>query len=418
MKTIDISAPAGGWDSLAAALRAGADSVYFGVGQLNMRSGAAANFTIDDLDEVARKCRRANVTPRLALNTIVHDDEIDEINRILAAAQTAGINTVIAADLAVMRQARKRRMETHVSVQANVSNLEAVKHYAQFADVMILARELTLPRIRHIIETINAEPILGPSGDPVKIELFAHGALCVAVSGKCLMSLALHDASANRGECRQPCRRAYQVTDLHTGDELVIDNQFVMSPKDICVIGFLDQLLDAGVSVLKIEGRGRPPEYVRVTVETYREAIDAWRSGTFSADKVEQWRERLRSVFNRGFWKGGYYLGESMGEWCGANGNQSPIHKIHIGEVARYYPKLRVAELILKADGASVGQTLLISGRTTGAVTCQIRELRDDGGPVEFAEKGTVVSVPVPEKVRPGDIAYRLERRPFGATSQ
>ena len=329
-------APAGSFESLAAALQGGADSVYFGVGKLNMRSRATVNFSEEDLPEIVARCHEAGAKAYLTLNIIVYDEELEEVHALCSAARKAGVDAVIASDLAVISSARSIGLEVHMSVQANVCNMASVKFYAQYADVVVLARELTLAQIRHIIESIRKEGVKGPSGELLRVEIFAHGALCVAVSGKCHMSLAAYNSSANRGACFQNCRRAYRVTDEETGNELVIDNKYVMSPKDLCTIPVLDQLLDAGVSVLKLEGRGRSSDYVRTVTSVYREAARACQDGTFSSDRAEAWMKRLESVFNRGFWQGGYYLGVKWGEWSGSANSRAALLKIHIARVENF----------------------------------------------------------------------------------
>lgn len=409
---IEIMAPAGSFESLAAALQGGADSVYFGVGKLNMRSRATVNFSEEDLPEIVERCHEAGAKAYLTLNIIVYDEELEAVHALCDAARKAGVDAVIASDLAVISYARSIGLEVHMSVQANVCNMASVKFYAQYADVVVLARELTLAQIRHIIESIRKEGVKGPSGELLRVEIFAHGALCVAVSGKCHMSLAAYNSSANRGACFQNCRRAYRVTDEETGNELVIDNKYVMSPKDLCTIPVLDQLLDAGVSVLKLEGRGRSSDYVRTVTSVYREAARACQDGTFSADRAEAWMKRLESVFNRGFWQGGYYLGVKWGEWSGSANSRAALLKIHIARVENFYKKNGVAALFLEAGGLSAGQTILITGPTTGAVRMEVaamrRETAEGMEPVEAAQKGETVYLAVPERVRRRDKVYLL----------
>ncbi|QSH41719.1 U32 family peptidase [Lentisphaerota bacterium ZTH] len=418
MNKIEVMAPAGSFDSLAAAIRAGADSVYFGVGSLNMRSRATVNFSIDDLPKIIRLCRKAGVKTYLTLNIIVYDDELTFVRNTCDAAKAAGVDAVIAADMAVIKYADKIGLPVHVSVQANVSNIESVRFYAQFADVMVLARELTLAQINKIITTIDQENICGPSGDKVRVEIFAHGALCVSVSGKCYMSLGAYNSSANRGACFQNCRRRYRVIDEETGEELVIDNKYVMSPKDICTIEFLDRLLESGVSILKLEGRGRSADYVQTVTKVYREACNAWQRHDYTPDKIDFWLEELKTVFNRGFWRGGYYLGEPLGDWCGFGGSRAKLHKIHLGRVNKYFSKLGVAELSIEAADLKTGQLLLVNGPTTGALKFQASEIRLAGKKVETAPKGSIVSVPVPEKVRKNDQLYMLVERRFGEEAE
>jgi putative protease len=414
MKNIEVMAPAGAFDSLAAAIRGGADSVYFGVGRLNMRSRATVNFQVEDLPKIVRLCRKANVKTYLTLNVLVYDNELDEIKQTCDAAKAAGVDAVIASDVSVMQYAHEIGLPVHISVQANVSNIETVKFYSRFAEVVVLARELTLPQVKNIIDSIEREKITGPSGNLMRVEIFAHGALCVSVSGKCYMSLATYNSSANRGACFQNCRRKYRVIDEETGEELIVDNRYVMSPKDICTVEFLDQILASGVSILKLEGRGRSSDYVHTVTQVYREAANAWLEGSFNNDKVDGWLERLKTVFNRGFWKGGYYLGEPLGEWCGFGGSQAKKHKIHIGKVNKYFTKIKVAELSVEAADLLRGQELLIIGPTTGVLICKAEEIRLDGQSVECAPKGSVISVPVPGKVRKNDQLYLLVERKFG----
>ncbi|MCP3964972.1 MAG: U32 family peptidase [Lentisphaerae bacterium] len=414
MKKIEVMAPAGSFDSLSAAIRAGADSVYFGVGSLNMRSRATVNFSIEDLPKIVKLCKKAGVKTYLTLNIIVYDDELKYVRTICDAAKVAGVNAVIAADIAVMKYANSIGLPVHVSVQANVSNTESVRFYSQFADVMVLARELTLPQISNIIKTIEKDNICGPSGERIRIEIFTHGALCVSVSGKCYMSLGAYNSSANRGACFQNCRRRYRVIDDETGEELVIDNKYVMSPKDICTLEFLDRLLESGVSILKLEGRGRSADYVDTVTKVYREACDAWLKNQFTPENVDLWLEELKTVFNRGFWKGGYYLGEPLGEWCGFGGSRAKLHKIHLGRVTKYFSKLGVVELNVEAAELPQGQLLLIIGPTTGAVKFNASEIRLAGNNVSCAPKGSIVSVPVPRKVRKNDQLYLLVERRFG----
>lgn len=412
---IEIMAPAGSFESLAAALQGGADSVYFGVGKLNMRSRATVNFSEEDLPEIVARCHAAGARAYLTLNIIVYDEELEAVRNLCAAAKAAGVDAVIASDLAVIVHAHSIGLEVHMSVQANVCNMAAVKFYASYADVVVLARELTLAQIRHIMDGIRKEDVRGPSGNLLRVEIFAHGALCVAVSGKCHMSLAAYNSSANRGACFQNCRRAYRVTDEETGHELVIDNNYVMSPRDLCTVQVLDQILDAGVSVLKLEGRGRSSDYVRTVTSVYREAAQACLEGTFSPDRADAWLERLASVFNRGFWQGGYYLGVQWGEWSGSANSRASLLKIHIGKVGNFYRKNGVAEILLEAGGLSVGQTILMAGPTTGSVRMEVDAMRQETEagmvPVESAEKGETVYIVVPEQVRRRDKVYLLRPR-------
>lgn len=405
-------APAGSFESLSAALKGGADSVYFGVGKLNMRSRATVNFTVDDMPEIVARCHEFGAKAYLTLNIIVYDDELAEVKELCSAAKAAGIDAVIASDISVILHAHSIGLEVHMSVQANVCNLDAVKFYAQFADVVVLAREVTLGQIRGIIEGIKSDNICGPSGKLVRVEIFAHGALCVAVSGKCHMSLAAYNSSANRGACFQNCRRAYRVIDEETGNELVIDNKYVMSPKDLCTVQVLDQILDAGVSVLKLEGRGRASDYVRKVTSVYRSAATAWENACFTPDKVESWLESLGEVFNRGFWEGGYYLGSKWGEWSGSAHSRANRLKIHLGKVTNFFRKSGVAEIYLEAGSLSVGNQILFTGPTTGALESSVEEIRFDldGDIISLteAEKGQKVLVKVSEKVRRNDKVYLI----------
>jgi putative protease len=414
MKEIEIMAPAGSFESLAAAVKAGADSVYFGVGKLNMRSRATVNFQISDLPKIVRLCRKAEVKTYLTLNIVVYDEELIYIKEICDAAKAAGIDAVIASDIAVITYADSIGLPVHISVQANVSNIQSVRFFAQFADVIVLARELTLSQIEKIIKTIEQENITGPGGKLVRIEIFAHGALCVSVSGKCYMSLAIYNSSANRGACFQNCRRRYRVTDEETGDELVVDNKYIMSPKDICTIEFLDRILNSGIEILKLEGRGRSADYVQTVTEVYRQAVDAWLADKYTDDKISEWYERLKTVFNRGFWRGGYYLGEPLGEWCGTGGSQAKLQKIQIGRVNKYFNKIKVAELSIEAGDLAAGQKLLVTGPTTGAVRFEVSEIRLAGEKVDSVPKGSTISVPCPEKVRKNDMIFILTERRFG----
>ena len=406
-------APAGSWASLSAALKAGAGSVYFGVGKMNMRARSANNFAAGDLPEIIAKCRKQGVRAYLTLNTILFDDELDEAKSLCRAAKEAGVDAVIAADLAVLQIARAEGLPIHLSVQANVTNLTSVEFFSAFADVIVLARELSLEQIHGIIEGIRNHGITGPSGNPVQIEIFAHGALCVAFSGKCQMSLSLYGpkASATRGACFQPCRRNYLVTDQETGDELVLDGHQVMSPKDLCTLPFLDQILDAGVSVLKLEGRGRSADYVSTVVRVYREAIDAWKDGSFQAKReTGEWMAELAKVFHRGFWEGGYYLGKPLGDWAASSNSRATEKKTFAGEITNYFARIGVAEVLVRAGSIKLGDDVWILGKTTGAVRAKITELHTgkEGAPAAEAGHGVLASFPVPEKVRAGDHLYLI----------
>ena len=414
MNKIEIMAPAGSFEALAAAIKAGADSVYFGAGLLNMRARSVVNFSLDDLARIARKCKKSGVKSYLTLNVVVFDSEMEQIKTVCDAAVKAGIAAVIASDIAVIKYAHSIGLPVHISVQANICNLEAVKFFAQYADVMVLARELSLAQIKYIIDGIERENITGPSGGKVRVEIFAHGALCVSFSGKCYMSLGTHNASANRGVCVQNCRRKYRVTDEKTGEELVIDNHNIMSPKDLCTIRFLDQILNSGVAILKLEGRGRSADYVYTVTKCYREAAEAWQNNSYTGDKIKRWLEELDSVFNRGFWHGGYYLGEKLGEWCEDGGSRAKKMKVHLGRVSKYFSKIGVAELEIDAGDLNAGQQLLVTGKTTGAFSFAADEIRCDGKNIDFAPKGSIISVSVPGKVRMNDLVYLLVERVFG----
>lgn len=405
----EIMAPVGSRDALAAAIRAGAGSVYFGVGQLNMRSHSANHFTTDDLRFIARTCHSHGVRAYLTVNTIIYDEDLSAMRQIVDAAVEAGISAVIAADVAVMTYCRKVGMEVHLSTQLNISNVEALRFYAQFADVVVLARELTMEQVSHIHHCIEEEKICGPSGELVRIEMFCHGAMCMAVSGKCYLSLDASNRSANRGECSQLCRRSYTVTDTETGHQLEVDRKYIMSPKDLKTLRFIDKMMEAGVRVFKIEGRARGPEYVDQVVRCYREALQSVLDGTFTEEKKDAWDERLATVFNRGFWDG-YYQGQRLGEWNESYGSKATERKIQVGRITKFYPRLQVAEVRVDAAVLEVGQQFLITGPTTGAVRLECSELRTDDGAIQRAEKGWVVSFPVPQKVRIGDKLFIMEK--------
>lgn len=403
----EIMAPVGSRESLAAAIHAGANSVYFGIGKLNMRSHSANHFTIDDLKEIAETCNAQNIKTYLTVNTVIYGEDITTMHEIIDAAKDANITAVIASDVAVMMYCRQVGVEVHLSTQLNISNIDALKFYAQFADVAVLARELNMDQVKEIHEQIIKQNICGPKGQPIRIEMFCHGAFCMAISGKCYMSL--HDAnrSANRGECVQICRRSYTVTDNETGNQLEIDNKYIMSPKDLKSVRFIDKMMDAGVRVFKIEGRARGPEYVHTVVTCYREAIQSVLDGTFTEEKKDKWDERLSTVFNRGFWDG-YYQGQKMGEWTKEYGNKATEKKVLIGKVMKYFSRLGVAEIAVEANTFAKGEKLLITGNTTGAMFLNAEEIRYDLKPVDVAEQGWRVSIPVPDKVRPNDKLFKL----------
>ncbi|MDD6591242.1 MAG: U32 family peptidase [Prevotella sp.] len=405
----EIMAPVGSRESLAAAINAGADSVYFGIGQLNMRSHSANHFTIDDLREIASICSEHGIKTYLTVNTIIYGEDIDTMHQIVDAAAEAGISAVIASDVAVMTYCRQRGVEVHLSTQLNISNIEALKFYAQFADVVVLARELNMEQVAEIYRQIEQQHVCGPSGQLVRIEMFCHGALCMAVSGKCYMSL--HDAnrSANRGQCVQICRRSYTVTDNETGNQLEIDNKYIMSPKDLKTIRFMDRMMEAGVRVFKIEGRARGPEYVHTVVSCYKEAVSSVINGTFTEERKDEWDQRLATVFNRGFWDG-YYQGQRLGEWNRHYGSNATERKVLVGKVIKYFSKLGVAEVAVEASEFGLGDKLLITGNATGALWLTADEIRYDLKPVERALQRQRVSIPVPEKVRPNDKLFRIEK--------
>jgi putative protease len=403
----EVMAPAGSKEAMAAAIKAGADSVYFGVEQLNMRARQTNNFLVDDLPEVAKLCNDNGVKSYITMNTIIYDHDISLMRRIIDQAKAAGITAVIAADLAVMNYCRKVGMELHVSTQSNITNIETVELFADYADVMVMARELTLKQVGEIVKTIERQDIRGPKGELVQIEIFAHGALCMAVSGKCYLSLHSHNASANRGACIQNCRREYTVTD-EEGIELKIDNEYIMSAKDLCTIDFLDKILEAGVRVLKIEGRGRAADYVYTTTKCYREAVDAFEKGTYTQEKVESWKEQLSEVYNRGFWDG-YYLGRKMGEWSNVHGSVATTRKIYIGKGVKYFDKIGVGEFLLESHDINVGDRLIVTGPTTGLVEAVAEEIRlGTGTAVDKASKGATISLKIAEKIRPSDKLYKV----------
>ncbi len=403
----EVMAPVGSRESLAAAIKAGADSVYFGIGQLNMRSHSANHFTIDDLREIASICSEAGVKTYLTVNTIIYGEDLEQMRLICDAAHAAGISAVIASDVAVMVYCREIGQEVHLSTQLNISNIEALKFYAQFADVVVLARELNMDQVAAIHREIEAQNICGPSGRQIQIEMFCHGALCMAVSGKCYMSLADAGRSANRGECIQICRRSYLLTDAETGNQIEVDNKYLMSPKDLKTVRFIDRLMQSGVRVFKIEGRARGPEYVYTVVRCYKEAIQAVLDGTFTEEKKDEWDERLATVFNRGFWDG-YYQGQRLGEWNKNYGSNATERKQLVGKVVKYFSRLGVAEVAVEASEFSLGDKLLITGPTTGALWLTADEIRFDLKPVATAPQHELVSIPVPEKVRPNDKLFKL----------
>lgn len=405
----EIMAPVGSRESLQAAIQAGAGSVYFGIGRLNMRAHSANTFTVDDLREIAATCAAEGIKTYLTVNTVIYDGDIDDMRTIVDAAKEAGISAVIASDMAVILYCRSVGMEVHLSTQLNISNIEALKFYAQFADVAVLARELNLDQVAAIHRQIEEQNVCGPSGERVKIEMFCHGALCMAVSGKCYLSLDNAGRSANRGECMQLCRRSYIVTDAETSTQLEVDNKYIMSPKDLKTVRFIDRMMRSGVRVFKIEGRARGPEYVYTVVKCYKEAIASVLDGTFTEEKKDRWDERLATVFNRGFWDG-YYQGQRLGEWNDAYGSSATERKVYVGKGVKYFSKLGVAEFTCEAAEFSVGDKMLITGPTTGVMYVTVEEIHDDTHSVQTAQKGTRVAFKVPGKVRPSDKLFKIVR--------
>ncbi|MBN2636128.1 MAG: U32 family peptidase [Prolixibacteraceae bacterium] len=400
-------APVGSYESLMAAIQGGAGSVYFGVEHLNMRSRSSNNFSLDDLRKIVEIAAKYAVKTYLTLNVEIFDGELQQMHEVLKAAKNAGVSAVIAADVSVIQFARSIDLEVHISTQVNITNIEAVKFYAMFADVVVLAREMNLGRVYEISDQIKKENITGPSGNLIRLEMFAHGALCMAISGKCYLSLHEMNSSANRGACLQTCRRAYTVTDNETGAELEIDNEYIMSPKDLKTIHFLNKILDAGVSVLKIEGRARSAEYVKTTVECYREAVDAYFDKRFTEEKIDDWNNRLSMVFNRGFWNG-YYLGQRLGEWSSNYGSLATKRKLYLGKCTNYFTNINVAEFKLETNNLKVGDEIIISGPTTGVVQTTVTEIRVDLTPVDEGKKGERISVQIDEKLRRADKLYKL----------
>lgn len=400
-------APVGSYEALSAAIQAGAGSVYFGIGRLNMRSKSAKNFTLDDLNKIATICNENNVKSYVTINTVVFDEELDEMRQLVDAVKANGISAIIASDQSVIQYARQIGVEVHMSTQCNITNIEAIKYYSQFADVMVTAREVSVNQVKNITRKIEEQNIRGPKGELIRIEVFCHGALCMAVSGKCYLSLDNFNTSANRGACVQPCRRGYTVQDRDKEITLAIENEYIMSPKDLCTLPFLDKVLDAGVKILKIEGRGRSPEYTKVTVGVYSEAVKAIQNGEFTEEKIAQWTERLRSVYNRDFWDG-YYLGRKMGEWTQRYGSQATKTKIFVGTVTNFFAKINVAEIRMETQDLNVGDDIMIIGPTTGVYEDKVSEIRVDLKPVESTEKGELCSIPVKDVIRRGDKVYKV----------
>ena len=405
-KDFEIMAPVGSYESLHAAIAAGTDAVYFGIGNLNMRSRSSVNFTVDDLRNIADICRRNGVKSYLTLNIVLYQTDIEAAHRAVDAALEAGVSAIIATDIAIILYARSVGMEVHISTQANITNFETLRFYAQWADVVVLARELTLDQVAEIHRAIVDNDLRGPRGELVRIEMFCHGALCMAVSGKCYMSLHEMDSSANRGACTQICRRAYTLTDSDTGEQIEVDNKYLMSPKDLKTIHFLNKMVDAGVSVFKIEGRARGPEYVREAVQCYSEALDALCQGTYGEDKIAAWDARLEKIFNRGFWNG-YYLGQRLGEWSHKYGSSATRVKQYVAKGVKYFSRLGVGEFVMEAGELNVGDEIVITGPTTGAVIMTVDSIQVDCRPVQKAVKGQAFSIPVPSKIRPSDRLYR-----------
>jgi U32 family peptidase len=405
--TPEILAPVGSPESLAAALNAGCNSIYLGVEQLNMRSQSSSNFTTEDLVDITKQCKERGVKTYLTINTVLYDHDIALMKKIVLAAKESGVSAIIASDHAAMAYAKSINMPVHVSTQANVSNIDTVEFYAAFSDLMITSRELSLRQVKSITEEIKRRDMRGPSGNLVRIEAFAHGALCMAVSGKCYLSLHSHNSSANRGACIQNCRKKYVVIDKEEGTELEIDNEYIMSAKDLCTIGFIPQLMDAGINVLKIEGRGRSADYVHTTVSCYREAVEAVMDGTYSEEKINGWMTRLSTVFNRGFWDG-YYLGQKLGEWNDTYGSKATEKKVHVGKGVKYFKQIEVAEFQLESGSLKTGDKILVSGPTTGALYAMVDELRLNGEPVESVKKGDNFSMPLTEMIRSSDRLYKV----------
>jgi putative protease len=405
-KDIEVMAPAGSYESLMAAIQGGADSVYFGVEQLNMRAASSNNFTIEDLRKIASICKENRIKSYLTVNVVVYDHEIEQMHKIIDAAVESGITAIIASDLSVINYASLAGIEIHLSTQLNITNIEALKFYARWADVVVLARELNLDQVGYIFRSISEQNITGPKGDLIKIEMFVHGALCMAISGKCYLSLHENNKSANRGECYQTCRKSYLATNMETGYEIEIDNEYIMSPKDLCTIGFLNKLVNSGVRVLKIEGRARSAEYVREVSSCYNEALMAIEDGTFTREKTDAWKARLSTVFNRGFWDG-YYLGQTMGEWNTNYGSSATKRKIYIGKITNYFKKLNVAEIKLENGDLDKGDTILITGPTTGVFEYQVDEIRVDLIVAEKALKGELCSIKTHEYLRRSDKVYK-----------
>ncbi|MFC2125110.1 U32 family peptidase [Bacteroidota bacterium] len=410
-RNIEVLSPAGNFESLMAAIQGETDGVYFGIGKLNMRAGSSKNFGISDLPEVRNICDKYNIRAYLTLNTVMYDEDLEELGEIIQAAKANRLDAVIASDYAVINEVQNQGIRLHISTQTNISNIDALKFHANFADVVVLARELNLEQVSHVCQEIENQQIKGPSGELIRIETFAHGALCMAVSGKCYLSLHEKTKSANRGECNQLCRRSYILTDKDDGFQFEVDAEYLMSPKDLSTIGFLDRILDAGVSILKLEGRGRPPEYVKTVTACYKEAVRAWQAGTYNQEKVTQWENRLRSVFNRGFWEG-YYLGKRTGEWTEQYGSNATKRKMLIGKGTNYFSKIEVAEFKLESNELRIGDDILIIGPTTGVVETSIKEIHVNRQPVPKAVKGDVFSIKLKTIIRRSDKLFKVVDTP------
>ena len=406
-REIELMAPVGSYESLMAAIQGGANSIYFGIEQLNMRSRSSNNFTIEDLHKIASICKENGVKSYLTVNTVLYDHDIKLMYKIVNAAKESDVTAIIASDVSAIMYARSIDVEVHISTQCNITNIEAVKFYSQFADVVVLARELNLNQVKNIYDQIVEQDIRGPKGELIQIEMFAHGALCMAVSGKCYLSLHEKNSSANRGACMQTCRKAYVVTEKESGNELEIDNEYIMSPKDLCTIGFLNKMLDAGVRVLKFEGRARSPEYVKTVVSCYNEAVDSYLDESYGEEKINDWMQRLATVFNRGFWNG-YYLGQKLGEWSHDYGNRATKRKVLVGKGTNYFGKIKVAEFLLESNELKFGDQILITGPTTGVVETTIQEIRVDLKPVEKAVKGDSFSIALDTMIRRSDKLYKI----------
>jgi len=406
-KSIEIMSPAGSWESLQAAIQGGANSVYFGIEQLNMRAKSSNNFTLDDLIEIASLCIKNNIKSYITLNTIIYDHDLILMQKIIDTAKKEGINAIIASDQAVIAYASSVQMKVHISTQINITNIETIRFYSNFADVIVLSRELSLRQIKNITNEIEKQQIKGPSGNLIQLEIFAHGALCVAVSGKCYMSLHTTNSSANRGACIQNCRKTYSVTDKEDGYQFDIDNEYIMSPKDLCTIGFLNQVLDSGPNILKIEGRGRSPEYVKTTTQCYREAADSYLNGSYTKDKIEGWITKLKTVYNRGFWDG-YYLGQKLGEWTKTHGSKATKKKIYLGKAKKYFTNLQVAEFNIESFNLKKGDNILITGTTTAVIETIVDEMRNNDKLVTDVKKGDNFSMKLDYFIRPNDRLYKV----------